>query len=176
MNNLNEEKPTWDDIVKGIDFLFEEISMRIIGEVYENPDIIIGVGRGGALPAMMLSYKFNTPMQVVNPNQDYLTNDMASYYPNGLPKLKGVINSGTSTGISFPSILLVEDIVQTGKTLRTVYDTYAFEHNVVTCSIYTLEGAGYTPDVFWKSFSFSDQNTTIHLPTNKSLVWKNITL
>lgn len=84
-------------------------------------DVILGLARGGLVPAVMLSHKLNIPLVVCQYSSKHgkgTTQDQ-----DFLPDLQG------------KRILIVDDINDTGHTLREVFDYYVRGNSV---EAYTL--------------------------------------
>jgi len=74
-------------------------------------DCIVGITRGGLMPAQELSHMLNIPMETVNYSSKSGAGDNKNHQ-NIIPDVRG------------KSILLVDDICDTGDTLRELTDAY----------------------------------------------------
>ena len=72
------------------------------------PDLIVGVARGGLVPAVMLSHYMDIPMQSLH---------WSTRHNHGLEN--GVL---TAEDIVYKKILIVDDIVDTGRTFKEIKD------------------------------------------------------
>lgn len=98
-------KISWDDIVKAIKKLVEELNDF-------HPDIVIGIGRSGIIPAVLLSKKYGCKLEIL---------DIRKYSDEKPPRkiyskpivLKSICN------LLKGNILIVDDLVRTGETIRT---------------------------------------------------------
>jgi hypoxanthine phosphoribosyltransferase len=102
---MNKEYITWnlyDHKVKGL--------IKQIDESTFKPDIVVGIMRGGMIPAVMISHHFEVPCWSVP--LSYRDNVAAG---NDLNQVWGtlVLNGGKN-------ILFVEDIVDSGKTMSSL--------------------------------------------------------
>lgn len=75
------------------------------------PDVVVGIARGGLVPATMLSHYLGKPLMVINyslrDNKVSQTSEIADF---GATVVKGL------------SVLVVDDICDSGETLRKVID------------------------------------------------------
>jgi len=108
------EVPTWNQIYTMLLNLAEKIS-----ENGFKPDIIVGVSRGGWPPARVLSDLLN------NPN---LANVKAEFYL-GVAETKGepTITQPVSTSVAGKKVLIVDEVADTGRSLKLVKEHIAEE-------------------------------------------------
>lgn len=88
---------------------FEDDTNRIVNSISGDsfkPDVIVGLSRGGLMPAVVLSHRLNVPMVPVT----WQTRD-------GKTKDKEVLNNVKS---KYNNILVVDDICDSGLTLREI--------------------------------------------------------
>lgn len=78
---------TWREYIEAVDTLAHKLN-----EVKHTIDLVVGVSRGGLIPATMLSHKFDKPLIVVQP-------DSKLFYP-------------------METVLVVDDVSDSGKTLQ----------------------------------------------------------
>ena len=104
---LEFEVPTWNQIYG----MLLDLADRIRKDNF-NPDIIIGISRGGWPPARVLSDLLD------NPN---LANVRAEFYL-GVAETKGepIITQPISVDIRNRKVLIVDEVADTGKSLRLV--------------------------------------------------------
>lgn len=141
--------PTYDEISMACHHINEFIHFNDsgIGKV----DTIIGITRGGLMPAQELSHLMNIPMVAVQYSSKSGHGD--KQHENELPSLKG------------HSILLVDDICDSGNTLREVHDIYEdMGYKVFSACIYykTQNDPVYKPDVW--AVNISQNFGWIHYP------------
>ncbi len=106
-NNILDESPSWEQVYFGV----EQLSVNIKKEY--QPDIIVGISSGGAIVAGMLSKILNKPLTTIvrsNPRME-----------ETIPTESAIIFFPTSI-IRGKRILLVDDVVRSGKTLLDCYD------------------------------------------------------
>lgn len=81
------------------------------------PDFIVGISRGGAIPAVVLSHRLNIPCIMINWNtrETYKQND-------DLHNVEQLLQEGKQ-------ILLVDDIVDSGETFRQIINKWNAQSN-----------------------------------------------
>ena len=128
--------PTYDEIQMACRHIAEFIHYNDsgIGKV----DNIVGITRGGLMPAVELSHLMNIPMETVNYSSKEGKGDDKNH-ANELPDVKG------------KSILLVDDICDSGHTLKELKEIYEGRgYNVFTAVIYykSQNEPVFNPDVW----------------------------
>lgn len=73
-------------------------------------DIIVGVNRGGCVPAVILSHALKVPVTMI----DYSTRDGANVYPKSLYRYFEDLSE------EFTDILIVDDLVDSGKCIQEI--------------------------------------------------------
>jgi len=127
---------------------FLEICKRIEEFKFPAIDMVIGIARGGAVPASLIACHLNKPLEVVRIK--YRDEDNKPIYP--FPKMFMTIDPLT---IRNKSILLVDDVSVTGKTMDAARNLIP-AHKIYTC---VLKGyADYT--------LMPDMNTCVKWPWN----------
>ena len=107
LEKLDFEIPSWKKIHRSI----LELSVEIEKSNFK-PDIIVGMARGGWIPARIISDCLG------NPN---LANVSVEFYENlGETKSKPMIKQPISVSVRNKKILLVDDVVDTGKSVKLV--------------------------------------------------------
>ena len=107
LEKLDFEIPSWKKIHRSI----LELSVEIEKSNFK-PDIIVGMARGGWIPARIISDCLG------NPN---LANVSVEFYENlGETKRKPMIKQPISISVRNKKILLVDDVVDTGKSVKLV--------------------------------------------------------
>lgn len=108
------------DFVAGIDQISEEIS--ISDKFYH---YIIGICRGGLIPATTLSYRLNIPLIPITINT------------RGLDPNKPFIELDAIKFIQpTQNVLVVEDIVDTGHTIKILQDNWRHPNMDIACLVY----------------------------------------
>jgi hypothetical protein len=113
--------PTYDDLHQASVSIGKIVQLR-----YGKPDIILGLARGGLLPATILSHYFNIPLHPIS----YSAKD-----GNGDNKNH---NSNINYPLTDKFILIVDDICDSGKTLKDVYTYYMLKpgNTIITATLY----------------------------------------
>jgi hypoxanthine phosphoribosyltransferase len=106
-STLKFQIPTWDEIY--------ELLLNLAGKIKESgfePDVIVGVSRGGWPPARIISDLLENPQ---------LANVTAEFYV-GVAETKGepTITQPVSAPVKDKKVLVVDDVADTGKSLRLV--------------------------------------------------------
>lgn len=136
----------WD----GIDIGANHIAQQIAECEQTQPEYIIGLARGGLIPAVIISHALNIPMIAANYSSVNGRGDDRNH-DNKLPPIVGPIVSGTGQLPHMPELLLVDDLTDSGNTMREVYDHYTgLGHKVRTACLYHKEGSVHVPDFCWK--------------------------
>jgi hypoxanthine phosphoribosyltransferase len=127
--------PSWNQIEKGTSFLSLKVAQ---GAGNFKPKAIIGLARGGLVPAVIMSHLLDVKM-----------------FPVSYSSKKGEYKGHENILPEFPitwDILIVDDICDTGYTMKEVDKFYCLNGNVVrTAALYHKEGAVITPDYIWQS-------------------------
>ena len=112
-----------------------------------NYDLVLGISRGGVIPATLLSYKLGLPLLVAN---------IKTYDDKGR-KL-----NDRDKKIFFPTIdksikriLIVDDISDTGETLDLVYNHYNKDYFVHTLTLFYKPHSKFKPDYYYKKIGNS---------------------
>jgi len=141
-NSLEFEIPSWEQIYK----MLIELADRIRRNGFE-PDIIVGVSRGGWAPARVMSDLLENPE---------LANVRAEFYL-GVAETKGepVITQPVSTSVKRKKVLVMDDVADTGKSLRLV-KTHLLDEgatDVKIATIYYKPWSVLAPDYYEKKTS-----------------------
>lgn len=129
--------PTYDEIAMACRHIQEFIHYNAsdIGKV----DYIVGLTRGGLMPAQELSHLMNIPMVAIQYSSKEGQGDNKNH-ANELPNIEG------------KSILLVDDICDSGNTLKELHDIYESKgYKVFSAVIYFKdhkEETKYHPNVW----------------------------
>ena len=102
-----------------VDLSFQEIADAIRAVVLPPFDLVVGVGRGGVVPASLLAFHHNTDLAVVHFN--YRDDDNQPRYE------APVLQAPPALPDDIRTMLLVDDVSVTGKTLnaaRQLFDGY----------------------------------------------------
>ncbi len=133
------EIPSWDEIYR--------LLLRLANTIRNNsfgPEMIVGVSRGGWLPARVMSDLLENPK---------LANVAAEFYV-GIAETKGkpVITQPVSASVEGKKVLVVDDVVDTGESLRLVRSHLEEQgaKEVKTAAIYYKPWSVMIPDYYEK--------------------------
>jgi len=140
--DLEFEIPSWEQIYE----MLIELADRIRRDGFE-PDVIVGVSRGGWAPARVMSDLLENPE---------LANVRAEFYL-GVAETKGepVITQPVSASVKGKRVLVMDDVADTGKSLRLV-KTHLLDEgatDVKIATIYYKPWSVLTPDYYKKKTS-----------------------
>jgi hypoxanthine phosphoribosyltransferase len=126
--------PSWDYIYG----LLIDLAKNLLKSRYK-PDIIVGVSRGGWIPARVLSDLLDTSK---------LANIRVEFYSSIYQTAeKPVITQPISIPVNDKQILVVDDIVDSGASLSLVYNTLSGKaKKVKTAAIFLKPWARFHPD------------------------------
>ncbi|MFQ6076121.1 MAG: phosphoribosyltransferase [Candidatus Bathyarchaeia archaeon] len=134
--NSGFKSPSWDHIYQ----LLIEISEKIKRSGFD-PDLIVGISRGGWTPARVLSDLLD------NPNIASIRVEF--YLDIKKPSDKPVITQPVSAPVDGMRVLVVDDVVDTGKSLKLVFDTLSKQANEVkTVALYCKPWSTFRPDFY----------------------------
>jgi len=136
------EIPTWEQIYE----MLLDLAHKIRRDKF-NPDIIVGVSRGGWTPARVLSDLLENP-KIANVKAEF-------YLGVAETKKEPVITQSVSVNVKDLKVLVVDDVSDTGKSLRLV-KTHLLEQGATALKIATLYYKPWsvtTPDYYEKTTS-----------------------
>jgi hypoxanthine phosphoribosyltransferase len=106
-NNLESEIPSWNQIYR----LLLKLAEAVRKSGFE-PDVIVGVSRGGWIPARIMSDLLETPK---------LANVTAEFYVGVTEtKREPTITQPVSVSVKDKKVLVVDDVADTGESLKLV--------------------------------------------------------
>lgn len=141
-SELKFEVPSWEQIYE----LLLNLANRIRKANFR-PDVIVGISRGGWPPARIMSDLLENPE---------LANVKAEFYL-GVAETKGepVITQPVSVSVMGKNVLVVDDVADTGKSLRLVR-SHLREHGAIEVKVATIYYKPWcilTPDWYEKETS-----------------------
>lgn len=89
-------------------------------------DLIIGLSRGGLVPAVFLSHQLNIPMLVADVTHELSMGDNIASHSNTIPTIPKNIKS----------ILVVDDIVDSGNTILALYENLKTDATLTVAALY----------------------------------------
>lgn len=97
---------SWSEIETAIDSLACQIK-------FFKPLLVVGISRGGLIPACMISHKLNLPMEVVA---------ASSYEGTRRTLQKPLVIEGWEPGYNNDRTIVIDDIMDSGKTYQALID------------------------------------------------------
>lgn len=94
-------------------------------------DLIIGLSRGGLVPAVFLSHRFNVPMVVADISHELSVGDNKDSHANILPVIPDNVKS----------ILIVDDIIDSGNTIIALITNLKTTATITVSALYLKDGA-----------------------------------
>ena len=140
---IDYEVPTWDRIYR----MLLKLAQKICQSGFK-PDVIVGVSRGGWLPARVLSDLLE------NANLDNVK--METCIGIGKAKNNPSLTQCVSADVTEKRVLVVDEIADSGYSLRLVA-AHIFEHGateVKTATLYSKFGNKFKPDFYEKETEF----------------------
>ncbi len=136
MEGLTFETVDWDEVYA----LLLEIADRVKASGF-TPDLIVGVARGGWLPARVLSDLLDIP-HLANIRVDF-------YHEIGQPTAAPVITQPVSVPVTGKRVLVVDDITDSGQSFQLVWTTLAPEAAALKgVTLYHKPWSCFTPDIY----------------------------
>ena len=129
----------------------EQLIMQINGEGSGKYDFILGVARGGLIPAVYISNKLNIPLMVTSYSSNRGNGDGGDNDFEWLENKKNKIKPDSN-------IIIVDDICDTGYTIEEIYNIVKTKTTGVvhTATIDYKESAVFKPDFYQRKLSRSD--------------------
>ncbi len=140
--NPKFEAPSWDEIYS--------MMLRLARRVRESrfdPEVIVGVSRGGWPPARIMSDLLE--------NQNLANMKVVFYRDIGLRNKRPVITQPVSSRIKGKRVLVVDDVSDTGHSLRVVFAHLRARGavKVKVCTLYLKPGSVFTPHFYARKTS-----------------------
>ena len=130
---------SWNDL----DRLVQQLIIQMSREKYK-PDFIVGISRGGLVPAIMLSHHFDVPMvPLVWSTRDFIKQD-----EDRIDQIRDLVQKEEK------NVLVVDDICDTGKTFISFQESLmeesvaGYAQGVDFCSLHIRYGADFTPEFY----------------------------
>lgn len=143
--------PTYDEIHKACEHIAEQITKSKC-----KYDFIVGLTRGGLIPAVQLSHMLNDIPVIPVSYSSNIGKGNNQYYSNVLPMIGGNDMPGAQKDINHPTIILIDELTDSGHTLLEVFLHYVKQGlNVHTAVLYhkTHSKPPIIPDFYWKTLS-----------------------
>lgn len=121
---------TWSNVNDQILTIVDQMN-----QINWQPQMIVGITRGGLIPAVMLSHYFDTKMDTINVSlRDHNAHDNAN-----LQKITNWCSIGYQ-------VLVVDEINDTGATLKMIMNNISHGHNVKIAVLVNNQGSTTTVD------------------------------
>ena len=142
-SELTFEAPTWNKVYTMI--------LGLSGKIQKTgfkPDVIVGVARGGWVPARVLS----DLLSITN----VASVRAESYMAIGETKCEPMVTQPVSISVAGKMVLVVDEVADTGKTLKLIKDHVVEQGaaEVKTAAVYSKPWSVARPDYYEKESSF----------------------
>ena len=118
----------------------ETLATRLKGT---NFDSVVGVSRGGLIPATIISEKMKV--------RQLRTVGVRSYQLSGLSKRSKSVLYQSCSPYLVGNILVIDDIADTGETFKFLLDHFNKNKQItkiITCSLFVRRSSGFIPDYY----------------------------
>jgi hypoxanthine phosphoribosyltransferase len=138
---------TWEEVDEQVAYLAAKLTKH-------SPDVIVGIARGGLIPAVMLSHLFNVPLVVINLSY----RDKKAGHSNLTDQLLELNK--------YKKAVVVDDICDSGKTFEELkkYFNVMLTNNVRFVSLFAKKTAEFKPDVVADVINKKDDHKWIVFP------------
>ena len=153
---MKKEVVSWEYYFQLIDRLIDIISNK----AQEKFDLVVGISRGGIIPALFMSHTWNIPLDVIV-TSSYTKENKQSKLKIGKPSYLCFLDITKES-----RILIVDELVDSGKTMKAVVNLYKKKgfKNIRTGVLFYKENSKFDPDYFAAN---EDKNTWIKFPYEK---------
>jgi hypoxanthine phosphoribosyltransferase len=117
------EKKSLDEVIEKL----KGVSFR------EEFDLVVGIGRGGVIPAALVSQKLGLPLEIIRIR--YRDDQHTPLYDT--PK---ILDDGITFFFEKKRILLVDDVSRTGKTFARAKQSLAGARDIKTFAVIATDG------------------------------------
>ena len=140
----------WQEFQNDIDTCISQIKNKKF-------DLVIGLMRGGSIPATIISNRLNIPMRMMG-LKSYTSDNKQSEILLYQTCYDSIINMLAER----KNVLIVDDLSDSGDTFRFAVDNYKYYfENVYTLAPYMKEGTSLEPDFYSRRF---EKNTWLVFP------------
>jgi len=137
---MKKEKISWDYYFK----LIQKLTTMISIYAQERFDLIVGISRGGLIPALLMSQAWDVPLDIIVTSSYNKENQQTQ------------LKIGKPSYLCFPDInkdskiLIVDDLVDSGKTMEAVVNLYKEKgfKNIKTAVLIYKKSSKFDPDYF----------------------------
>ena len=153
---MKKEEISWDYYFK----LMQKLTTMISVYSQEKFDLVVGISRGGLIPALLMSQTWDVSLDII----------VTSSYNKENQQMQ--LKIGKPSYLCFPDInkdskiLIVDDLVDSGKTMQAVVDLYRKKgfKNIKTAVLIYKRSSEFDPDYFAAG---ADEDTWIKFPYEK---------
>lgn len=132
-SQIDISHPTWSSITTQMQWVYAQ--MMKYQPLQTTPDVIVGLTRGGLIPAVILSHMTGIPMIAAEYSSKVGRGDDQNH-DNDLPPLHG----------DYRHLLIIDDIADSGHTLQETHDYYVgMGYDVSTAVLYYKESSVFKP-------------------------------
>ncbi|VVC03680.1 Xanthine phosphoribosyltransferase [Candidatus Burarchaeum australiense] len=128
-------RPKWDDV----DEMCEELALAIRDSGFR-PDVIVGIARGGWVPARLLSDKMH--------HEHVASMRVEFYTAPGETRKVPAITQPVSVSVKDKRVLLVDDVSDTGHSLEIALKSFCDAKEVRTATLHYKPHSILKPDYF----------------------------
>lgn len=148
---MNKIFLTWHHVYDHVQTIIDQMT-----QIQWKPHMIVGVTRGGLIPAVLLSHYFDCQMDSINISlRDHNTHNDANVHK---------INNWAIIG--YP-VLIVDDINDSGATIHTIMKTITHKQNVKIATLVNNQGSTTTVDFFGMNINKQVDPSWIVFPWEK---------
>ena len=134
---------SWNYYIEGI----TELGEAILASGWK-PTAILAIARGGLIPGAMLAYMLGVRRILAIESQHYDSN--RSRFESG-PRLFGVNSVLDSLDVNSDRLLIVDDIIDTGETIKLIRDeTKSHAQEIKVAALYVRSNQKHAADWYWK--------------------------
>lgn len=142
--------PTWDQIDSGCSRVALELT-----RYRTPPNLVVGLSRGGLIPAVRISHLMSQPFAAVEYSSDAGNGETASGVANDLEYQVNYLTQKYCD--TYMSVVVVDDIVDTGHTMRDVVAVFANSGwNTTSAGLFVRHGSVHQPSVVWQTINEDD--------------------
>lgn len=133
-------QPTYDEIHTVVDELAFTIKQQAT-----HFDLIVGIARGGLVPAVILSHLLKIPMTTIAYSSSKGKGTATHKHGKIVPNFDSPILL-----LNKANILLVDDIADSGHSLREILNSYSgrYQHNFLVLTLYYKTSSIFVPDFY----------------------------
>lgn len=155
---MKKEEVSWEYYFQLINRLIDIISNK----AQEKFDLVVGISRGGIIPALFMSHTWNIPLDVIV-TSSYTKENKQSKLKIGKPSYLCFSDVTKES-----RILIVDELVDSGKTMKTVVNLYKKKgfKNLMTAVLFYKESSKFDPDYFAAS---EEKDTWIRFPYEREI-------